>query len=192
MSLSAPSPHRSHGLTLVEIMVALSLLAILGLMSYRGVSQLQQGSQQLGAQAQRWREIALVTERLGRDATQAVALATGPAWSARQDDDVRELVLLRVGPDNGDLQRVGYRWQGDGALYLLVWSSRDPAQPPRSHLLLDGVRAVEFAHLDLQGRWQLPWPPATGREVLPRALRLRLALQEGGQIERIFDVPAAL
>jgi general secretion pathway protein J len=44
--------------------------------------------------------------------------------------------------------------------------------------------------LDHESRWLAIWPQRDGR-TLPRALRLRLSLAEGGTIERIFDVAAA-
>lgn len=185
------------GLTLIEILVALSLLALLGLLGYRGVDHVRSASDRLGAQSTRWRELALVSERIGRDALQALATpgrtADGrdaPPWQGLQRPEGSELVITRVGPEAGDLQRVGYRWRAGGPLELLVWSAHDAPAPQRSYPLLQGITALEFAYLDRLGAWRASWP-AADTAALPRALRLRLQLQEGGVIERIYDVPAA-
>ncbi len=196
-------PHR--GFTLIEILVAMALMAIIGVLGFRGLDNVRHSSERLGGTAAYWQDIALASERIGRDVRQALAVPgrtsdglEAPAWQTRRWLDERpeaaQLVFSRLGNGEGDLQRVGYRWEkgisGEGRLSLLVWPAVDAAAPSRSYPLLEGVAKLELSYLDRQGKWLADWPTTSARQ-LPRAVRLTLTLEEGGVIERIFDVPAA-
>jgi general secretion pathway protein J len=187
------------GFTLIEVLVAMSLLAIIGVLGYRGVDNVRLSTAQVNATAIRWNEVSLVTERLGRDVRQAVAIGgrssdggESPPLIVRRHPDGADLVFTRIDGQDGALRRVGYRWRGGvtGNLDLLLWPDFDAVAPHRDHRLLQDIRTLELACLDAQGRWLAEWPDAN-RYALPRALRVRITLGDGGFIERIFDVPAA-
>lgn len=183
----------ASGFTLIEILVAMSLLAVIGVLGYRGLDSVHRTAERVHGTAARWQAIALVVDRLGSDVRQALAVPgrqpdgrPTPAW---QTPAPGELVLTRAPADDGDLQRLAYRWQDD-RLELLTWPAFDAPAANQRHVLLSGVGAVEFAYLDRDQRWLAAWPVGEARR-LPRALRLRLLLAEGGTIERIYDVAAA-
>lgn len=189
---------KDHGFTLIEILVAMSLLAIIGVLGYRGVDGARQSAERVNRTAERWQEISLVTERIGREVRQAVAIVghpqagqESPSFIGRRQPDSADMVFTRLTGD-GNLRRVGYRWHGSasGELELLVWSSFDADTPTQHYSLLQGVAVLEFAYLDKFGSWHAEWPSAS-RRALPRALRIRMTLSDGGLVERIFDVPAA-
>lgn len=177
-----------RGFTLIEILVAISLLALLGVLGYRGLDATTRTAGRLTEQAGRWQEIDLALARLGSDVRQAVSLA-GHDNGWHQQHRPPELTLNSIGDGGAALRRTTYRWR-DGQLELQTWPAIDASAPGRSHLLLSGVSALELASLDRDQRWLDSWPPAS-RHGLPRALRVRLTLAEGGMIERIFDVAAA-
>lgn len=190
---------RQLGFTLIEILVALTLLALIGTIGWRSLDGLNRVSGRVSSEAGRWQEIAMAIERVGNDARQAMPVAGRdaagrrlPAWqgTARVADGRPQLTLTRSANAGSDMQRIAYRWQ-DGRLELLTWPSHDAAAASRSHLLLEGIDALEFAYLDRNNRWLDEWPPSGDPRRLPRALRLRLKLLEGGRLERIFDVPTA-
>lgn len=84
-------PHRSRpcaqrGLTLIELSVAVALLAVISVMSYRGIDTLNRTSERAGADSRRWSSVAMFFERFGSDVTQParrpLRSATGPEPAA--------------------------------------------------------------------------------------------------------------
>ena len=199
---------RQRAFTLIEVLVAMTLVALLGVLGYRGLESVRRTVDHLGHTARLWQDIDLATERFGRDVRQAIDRPgrrgdgePSPAWWGRRalDEaaDAAQLTFTRLGGIGGDSQRLAYRWRAmpspeDGQLELLVWRSPESPQPPRQYVLLQGIRNMELAYLDSGEHWQAEWnsflPTQAGR---PRAVRLRLQLAEGGWIERRFDLPGA-
>ena len=67
------TPRHSHGMTLIELIVAIALLALVTLIAYRGLSLLERSNQQLTHESERWQDIALFFARFGNDVTQPSA-----------------------------------------------------------------------------------------------------------------------
>lgn len=200
--------HRQRAFTLIEVLVAMTLVALLGVLGYRGLESTRRTADHLTANARRWQEIALATERFGRDVGQAIDRpgrrsdgTPSPAWWGRQrpdgQADAAQLSLTRLGGSGSDTHRVGYRWSkppqaAAGTLELLLWTAPESTAPPRHYPLLDGVRELQLAYLNHAGQWFAEWDGRSASQgVLPRAVRLRLQLAEGGWIERRFDLPGA-
>ena len=188
---------RLRGFTLIELLVAVALFALIGVLGYRGLDSVQRSASHVSREAERWQEIALVVERFGRDVRQATLRAgrqangeSAPAWWGRpligDAPGDAQLVFTRIGHEEREPQRLGYRWRQD-QLELLTWPAPQAQAAPRSHPLLQGVQGMELAYLDQAGNWQPAWPPV-GSARLPRAVRLRLKLAEG-EVERVFDLP---
>ena len=62
------------GFTLIEMLVAAALLALIGALGWRGLDNVQQASLHLTETTARWQELALVGERIGSDVRQAIAV----------------------------------------------------------------------------------------------------------------------
>lgn len=65
-----PEANRQRGLTLIELCVAVALLAVISIMSYRGIDGLNRVSERTQADSQRWQSTAAFFERFARDVTQ--------------------------------------------------------------------------------------------------------------------------
>lgn len=65
-------PHRRPqcGLTLIELCVAVALLALITTMSYRGLDSMSRTSDRTLAESERWQSLALFFERFGADVAQ--------------------------------------------------------------------------------------------------------------------------
>lgn len=120
---------QAKGFTLLEMMVALVIMAIIGLMAWRGLDGLVRGKERLEAHAAQQRDLQYALTLLDRDClsmvvsddqlAQPVALGSRSVWWVRHDA-------------NGTIpawQIIGYRQQTDGLYRVLspVFPTRDKA-----------------------------------------------------------------
>ena len=78
--MSARLPRRQRGLTLIELMVALAIFAVLGVLSYRALAEVSTSRTRLEDGFERWRNIGRAMQRIDADLLQVVApAAANPA-----------------------------------------------------------------------------------------------------------------
>jgi general secretion pathway protein J len=184
--------------TLVELLIALAIMALLALLGYRALASLADSETQLSAEAQRWRALDMLFARLEGDVRQAVprAIRTGvrsePAWIGVVDGDGNgELRFSRAGTEfagepGSAGQRLGYRLR-EGRVEVLYWPHYD--QPfsvtPTIYPLVDGVTQLRIAYLDDRDSWRDRWP-SLADATIPRAVRIEVVLASGETIERLL------
>ena len=114
---------RQRGFTLLELLVAMAVLALLGALGFRALSSVLEAETRLQAETRRWGDLALFFSQLGEDMTMAaerpvrgLAGRMSPALSLEQPTDPihPNLVLTRLGIGEGSAaqsapRRVGYR-----------------------------------------------------------------------------------
>lgn len=187
---------RAGGFTLLEILIALAILGLLAVLGYRAVSSLTESETRLAAESERWRGLDALFARLEADLRLAqprdvrMGAVTEAAWSAATDDAGNAVLrLTRAGPEfsleaGSAGQRIGYQLRG-GNVEILYWPHLD--QPagvaPAVYSLAGGIARFEIAYLDERGAWHDRWP-LLGEPPLPRAVRVRLTLDDGSVIER--------
>jgi general secretion pathway protein J len=193
--MSAPQPaRRQRGLTLIELMVALAIFAVLGVLSYRALAEVSTSRTRLEEGFERWRSIGRAMQRIDTDLLQLVAPATSssPTTSAQASPPLlltraasggAELQLLRLDEARG-VRRVGYRLV-DGRLDWLRWSGRDAFGEPTVEPLLGNVRNVRWRFLTGGNRVDA-WPPGDRRGTLPDAVILELELPDHGTLTRFI------
>lgn len=193
--------HRAQsGLTLIELIVAVALLALLTVMAYRGLDSMTRANDRTLIETERWRATTLLLERFTADVSQPArrqirgpAGTVFPAWWGRTMPEPAgtdsQFEFSRKSPPGQDESRLGYRLRG-GNVEMLVWRALDraPASSVEVYPLLENVSALRFRHLDAQGLWQEQWP-ITDAEPLPRAISIELTLAEGLSVKRIIALP---
>ena len=202
---------RSQGaFTLVELLVALAIFAIMAVMSYRALDSVFQTRQHLSSETARLRDMALLFARLDDD---FATLLDRPARNADiLPDDALRLTAFLPGADDATLvftrsgfsgstgiaatpQRVGYRLK-DGTLELVLWPSLDaaPRTRPQAYPALANVREVKWRAMDAGGSWQNVWrstPVATtsaaiAASLYPAAIEISVSLVSGETFVRVF------
>lgn len=185
----------ARGFTLMEVLVALVLLTMFALVSYRALDSVLQAQQRASAEMERWRELAVAFARVESDLSNAVRrfdaryaavdgfhALSGPAGDAQFD-------LVRLLPEDAQqgVLRIGYRCKGE-SLSRLVWpDAADAASAPREFALLAGLQTCAFRYLDAKGTWLTGWL-ASGAQPLPRAVELNFVEADGTPIRRVWRV----
>ena len=185
-----------HGFTLVELLIALAILALVAVLGYRAVSSLTESEARLAAESERWRGLDALFARLESDmrAAEPRDVRFGgtkeAAWTAGTDATGNsEFRLSRAGPEfvlepGSAGQRIGYRLR-NGAIEVMYWPHLDmPANAaPVPYALANGIARFDIGYLDGRGGWHDHWP-LLGESAIPRAVRITLMLDDGATVER--------
>lgn len=192
---------RARGFTLIELMVALLILAIVAMMSYRGLAAVLDARDHVAAETGKWRSVASFLARFERDVRMAAprSVRTGagiaPAWRATPAATIEpRLEFSRFASAEGtdSPRRVAYALNAKREIELWLWPGLDlasAAQPAR-YAVLAGVTALEFQYFSADLAWVSAWPASPRDAALPRAVRLRVVLASGEEIVRVFALGA--
>ena len=113
---------RSQGFTLVEVLVAISVMAVLALMSWRGIDGMLRVQTQLQQRADQIRTLQAGLAQWQTDLNRVTAVQGTQAWGW----DGRVLRLTREGSQAGEgLRVVAWTWRTDGPAqgHWLRWQS---------------------------------------------------------------------
>ena len=199
---------RAVGFTLVELLVALAIFAVMSGFAYRGLNALLESRETLAKESRKWRDVALFVGRVERDlaavlprrATGTSGTLLAPMSSTVDSTGMPGLALSRSGSAlaataSAGPQRVAYRLR-DGSIERFVWESVDaaPRDEPAPTTLLAGVGALNFRFMDpANSEWHTSWGlPGYAVDKVPAAIEMTLELASGERIVRLFDLPRSL
>lgn len=196
---------RARGFTLLELLIAIALFALLGVGTYRLLDSVLRADEATRQQEQRLRELTRGMAAFERDLRQILARPVrAPYGDPRaallgEGRERQTLELTRAGWRNptealrSGLQRV--RWEvRDGTWVRQYWQVLDQAQDsqPHSQQVLEGVGGWQLRYLDQDGIWRESWPDGADEQSLgqlPRAVELRLEHFYYGALRRVFQLP---
>lgn len=170
----------AQGFTLIEVMIAILIMSLISVISWRALDTVQRSDVQLQARAEQSGQLLRVVQQLEQDVTmRATVELPASLLSRRTAQRAFELEIIRAAPAQaGHWQRVQW-WTADGLLYRAAGPATDRlplVEPARSDAVavLDGVEALEVrAWMPGQGWTPLPYngqvqAAATGLEVVLR------------------------
>ena len=192
-----------QGFTLLELLIASIIFAIMALMAYGGLDNVIRNSQSSKQALKRLQEIQQTVSVLNRDLTQIIRRDIRDEYGNRQDyltteNNIDNLVEFtrggRVNPANllrSSLLRVAYRFEEE-KLIRLQWPQLDraPGMEAKQTVLLEEIEEVKLRFLDQRAEWQEQWPPLNAG-VIPAellAIEIRLQLKDWGEIRRLYSM----
>ncbi|QPK64727.1 type II secretion system minor pseudopilin GspJ [Methylomonas sp. LL1] len=188
-------PLANRGFTLLEILIALAVFAIMAAMAYAGLTAVLDTRQATETRSGSLSQLQQLLYLLNEDLSQAVQrpvrdeLGTEqPAFSGGNGEELltftRSLPDWLDSPNRSHLQRVSYRHE-NGAIYRQVWNILDRTQQTQSRRrkILDS----DSVELRFYGKeWSNNWPAVGG--VIPKAVEVKLGQAGLGEVRRLFLV----
>lgn len=194
---------RRAGVTLIEVMVAMAIIAIVSTLLYTAFSQTASNKRAIERQLDRQHEIRMGLERIARELSMAyVSIQVNPSPA------LQAVKTCFIGKDEGGSSRIDFtsfshrrlyrdahesdqnelsyfvtRHPEDGTRSVLARREQnrvddDPEQGGRTQILIDDVNSFELSYLDpLSGEWLGTWDSTQGAmqpNRLPTQVRILL------------------
>jgi len=200
------SASSQKGFTLLELLIASTIMAIMSIMAYGGLSNVMENSKASERALKRLQQVQQSISVISRDLTQLVPRAVRDEFGNLRPAlvagiNVDNLVEFtrggRVNPANllrSTLLRVAYQFD-DEKLVRLQWPQLDraPATTARKTTLIDDVEEINLRFFDQKGRRHEQWPPlnsatATSGGVVAElyAIEIIIKLNDWGEIRRLY------
>lgn len=196
---------RTRGFTLLEVLIAVAVFAVVGVMAYGGLQAVLAQQAIARDNADRFRELQFAMQQVSRDLLQLnprpVREPLGDGYRAALYSDPRGEVLLEftrggwtnpLGQPRAAVQRVAYVLEDD-LLLRRHWFVPDQTlgEEPVERELLSGVQEVRLRFFG-PGGWSEAWPAGgvgADPSLRPLAVEIALELEDWGEILRLIEVP---
>jgi general secretion pathway protein J len=192
---------RQRGFTLLEVVVAVALFALISALAYGGLQSVLQARAQMDEQAQRLARLQFAVGLIERDLRAAAARPVRDVLGQRLPaltGTSTGIELSRHGHANAlaqpraEIERAAYSRRQE-TLQRLRWPTLDraPGTQPEITDLMEGVRELRFRYFSRDGRESDRWPPPRSNATLPTRVEVELQVDGIGRIRRVLELPIA-
>ena len=176
----AERPRALNGFTLIEMLIALLLFALISLAGIALIQAVLGVQRRADSRLERLAALQRTSYLIDNDLAQ---MTTGSLVTADREFRFRRHSVAASGGE--DLVR-----------YRLAGRDLVRAVGSRRHILLTGVAAMQVRYLEMPGGWREGWPPPQATDETPAAIDLSLSLDPAagapnGRFRRIVALPAA-
>jgi len=198
---------RPGGFTLIEILVAVAIFAVLTTLCYGALNQAILASEALNERMDRLQALQRTMRQLADDfqqlAPRPIRDELGDNYRPALDTGYQggfALELTRSGWSNplvlprSTMQRVAYRIE-DGVLIRYRWLTLDRTlgNEPVGVEMLDEVQNIRFRFMQSNGEFVEQWPPLSSQggpdlRQRPRAVEILVQLESEGELTRLIEV----
>jgi general secretion pathway protein J len=198
--------HWQSGFTLIEVLVAMAVFAVLSALAYMTLGQTLSNSEMLTERMDRLqsvqRTMSLLSTELLQAAPRSIRGDLGDTQPALISDFGAAFALQlthngwpnSAGVPRSTQQRTAYRIEDD-ELIRYHWNvlDRTANNIAVATVLLDNIESLTFRFLQQNGEWTEQWPPTSGQpssdtNLLPRAVTIVLVLPDEGELTRVVEV----
>ena len=196
--------HRSCGFTLLEVLVAMSIFAIIGLAANQMLRTASTIHDQVEVRSADYLALVKAITVLERDISQFVPRGIRdefgdyrPALAINNGAFVLELTRTGwrnpLGFPRSSLQRVAYSLT-DQTLSRHFWLVLDRAEDSQfiSQEILSEVMDFQISIIDVDGNREVFFEQETGANALPLGLELRISTEQFGDLLRVYDLPETI
>jgi len=198
-----PTSHVSQqGFTLLELLIASTIMAIMAIMAYGGLANVIDNSRTSEQALKRLQQIQQCISVINRDISQILPREVRDEFgnkqpylgSGKNPDYLLEFTRGgRVNPANllrSTLLRVAYQFE-DEKLIRLQWPQLDnaPGVETKETILIDDVENVTLRFIDDSAKSQEEWPPlnaSTDNRASISAIEIVIQLKDWGEIRRLY------
>lgn len=191
---------RQPGFTLFEMVIAVSIFALMGVVAFGGISQMTRSGQTVANANDRLSDLQFALIYFNRDWSQVSPRKIRNQYGDEESNIRIEdglVTFTRSGWSNltgqarSNLQRVQY-FVRDNKMIRRHWLSLDQGigEEPIERVLLDGIESMEIVFWNSEeqpiGEWPLSLDTGGGAPII---LALNLELPDLGEIQRLYEVP---
>jgi len=195
--------NKSYGFTLIEVVVAVAIFAVVGVLAFGGLNQVLKSQEHIQDLSLRLKNLQLTFRHLERDINQIVGRSVrnqyGDIQPAFMGDGDKAVSFTHSGwrnPANlvrSKLQRVTYKLS-DNTLTRYSWAQLDGAIAEEFFAtdLLEDVESFTMRYLDQSNQWHTTWPPLNSNQrqtEIPKALEVTVKAKPWDEIKRLFAAP---
>jgi general secretion pathway protein J len=204
------SSRNARGFTLIELMVAIFITAIVFAMGYGAINQALNNKGAIEDNQERLLAVQttmrLMSQDFGQLAARPVRDPTGNSWSPvlKSGQTTQPYLTFTkggwanpAGVQRPALQRVSYILENK-TLRREHYPVLDALLSTQSvkRELLTGVKSVQFRYMDVNRQWKDQWPaaglagdPNVNLRSRPVAVEVTIELDDWGKVRRVFEVP---